>query len=206
MKNLKNIIAIIISLFLVASSATTALAGQYGEEEEVKEISIDKQVKHPEKETKGEQAVWVDNLFADEYKFEPEKEVKFRISVTNTSNADLENIKVKDTLPYFLELVDGALEFTISKLEAGQTYNSDEIKAKFIKAEKMQENAGTICKENIAEAWTSDDYDKDTANVCVEKKVLGMKEIPEAGPAENLALLLATFGFGTIGFALVKKN
>jgi uncharacterized repeat protein (TIGR01451 family) len=206
MKKTNVLLTIIIALFLLTANVGPVLAGQYGEEEEAREISIDKKVMHPDRQTKGEQDLWVDNLFVDEYKFEPGQEVQFRITVTNSSNQDIENIKVKDTLPYFLNLESGAIEFTISKLEAGQTYTSDVIKARFIKAEEIKESSGTICKENLVEGWTDEDYDKDTANVCVEKKVLGMKEIPEAGPAESLAFLIAGLSFGTIGFALVKNK
>lgn len=197
-----SLIAYCVSLITYCFIAKPVLAGQYGQYGEVqisKNLSLDKKVLKPNGD-------WVDNLFLSDYKFAPSQEVQFKLMLTNTGNATLENIKVKDTLPNFLELVSGALEFSVAKLEAGQTYTSEVITAKVLSIDKLPGDYGNYCIVNIAESWVDDQADRDTAQICIEKKVLGFVSLPKAGPAENLAIMLGSVLVFGAGFWAFKKS
>ena len=155
--NPKKILTSLLILGLGLFSPAKVLAdqyGQYGKAEEAAQISIDKKVKHPQSTTKGGEPVWVENLFADDYKFVPGEVVEFKLTIVNTGSIDLENVRVRDNLPGQLELVSGALDFTISKLESGQSYESDVIKARV----KNNGQDGVYCLLNIGEVWADSQW------------------------------------------------
>jgi len=197
---------IITGLFFLLSLVLPAsvFAGQYGEIEVIRKVAVDKKIAHPDKETKGGQIVWVDNLFASEYRFQPGQIVKFKLWVTNTSSQDLENVKVKDTLPSILVLESGALEFEIKELRAGETYESDIITARVVSQDYLTQDI--TCVVNTVEVWAGDSYDKDTAQICVEKQDIEFKELPQAGPTENIMILMASLFLAGFGTLLYRKS
>lgn len=203
MKKLITFCLSLISLSLISLSLAISMAyadqyGQYGGGVPSLKISLDKKIKRPDNDE------WVDNLFASMYKFAPEQEMEFKLTITNTGNQDLENVKIKDTLPQYLNLSSGDLEITTS-LKVGESKDFT-VKAKVIKFEELPQNSGIYCVVNNVEAWADSQYDHDTAQICIEKKVLGFSTIPQAGPADNLALLLGSLVLGSTGFALLKKS
>ena len=202
--SIKRFLTTIAILLFCFSRPTQILAGQYGEIETSPEISIDKKVKHPDQTTKGGEPVWVDNLFVSDYKFTAGQEIEFKITVTNTSNNDLDNVHFKDILPQYLEYVSGNID-AIFSLKAGESKDFY-FKSKVVDSIELPDNYTWYCVVNTAQAWNGKMV-QDTAQVCVEKQqVLGVKTIPEAGPAENLAILLSSGILGCAGWALAKKR
>lgn len=194
-KNLLITFSALVAVFLIPA---TALADQYGEVEVSKDISLDKKVKKPGTDE------WVDNLFASDYKYAPEQEIEFKITVANAGDRDLENIKLKDILPSYLNHVSGDLEYTfnLSVDESRDFY----IKARVVRIDELANDQGLYCLVNTAEAWFNDQVDKDTTQICIEKKVLGFVAIPEAGPAENRLILFGSTMLALAGWALIKKS
>jgi len=204
--NTKKILTVIFSAAILLATTTKIVVagqyGQYGEIGEAKKISLDKKVKHPEQTTKGGEIVWVDNLFAADYKFKPLEEVEFKITIINTGEADLDNVKFKDVLPAYLDYVSGDHDviFNLKQGESRDFY----LKAKVKETEKLAD--GLSCVLNLAEAEFNGQQDQDTSQICIEKQVLGFVTLPEAGPAENLTILLGSTILGFTGLALVKKK
>jgi len=204
-KNLLTILAMLSFGFLnpakaMASGEYGQYGGQYGGVV-AKKISIDKKVKHPDYTTKGGEPVWVDNLFVSDYKFKPNQEIEFKISVTNTGTQDLDNVHFKDTLPQYLQYISGDYDVIFS-LKAGETRDFY-LKVKVISEDKF---SGLYCVINLAEAWFDSEKAQDTAQICVEKKVTQIQALPEAGPAENLAILLGSTILAITGLSLAKKR
>jgi uncharacterized repeat protein (TIGR01451 family)/LPXTG-motif cell wall-anchored protein len=157
---------------------------------------------------------FVDNLSVDQHQFLPDQEVLFRVQVTNTSNVDLENIDVTDKLPSQLNFVTGpgefdddaySLNFSIDKLTPNQTKTFD-IKAKVKGANDIPANV--FCITNLAEAKVDELMDQDTANICLNKQVLGVtKELPKTGPsATNNILFASTAALGLSVFLFRKAK
>lgn len=195
---IKNILVIIASLVAVLVSRPTVLANQYGEVEVTKDITLDKKVKKPNTDE------WVDNLFASDYKFSPGQEVIFKVIVKNTGDKDLENVKFKDILPDYLKHVAGDLEI-IFNLDVGQT-KEFEIKAQVVDSNSLPDDKGIYCVVNTAEVQLNDEVDKDTAQICIEKKVLGFAALPEAGPEHSALILGGSLILALAGWVLIKKS
>lgn len=62
-------------------------------------ITINKEVQNPK------DGNFVDNLGMNDPKFGPSQNVNFRITITNTSNKDLSDVTVADTLPSYVTFV-----------------------------------------------------------------------------------------------------
>jgi len=54
-------------------------------------------------------------------------------------------------------------------------------------------------KDNVA-------YDDDTAQLCIEKQVLGVKTVPKAGPEMGLVILGLNVLTAVLGLAIRKKT
>ena len=114
---------------------------------------------------------------------------------------------MKDILPDYLKYVAGDLDVAFD-LDIGQT-KEFEIKVQVVPAGDLPNNAGLFCVVNTAEARFDDQYNKDTAQVCIEKgEVKGFvtEELPEAGPKENLALFFGSTVLALAGGILLRKN
>jgi len=137
------------------------------------ELQINKKVWDPQNET------FVDNLGITSYKFTGGEEVIFQIEIKNVGDETFDKVDVQDTLPNYLELSSGELSFTIENLEPEKS-ETREIKAKVV-SDKLPSNKTLVCDVNTAEGWTDDEKDKDTAQICIEKRVLGVTQLPPTG-------------------------
>lgn len=199
--NIKKIF--VLFLLTVFSLFTTGkvMAGQY-EEVETKDISLDKKVKNP---NTGD---WVDNLFSSDYKFSPDQEVEFKIVLKNVGNKDLDQVEYRDSLPEYLHYISGDTSATI------YNFKVDEQKEFYPRARVNKEgdlpNTGLYCVINTAYAWIEGgESEKDTSQVCFEKRVLGEVApaiLPKAGPSAGLFILLSSALFAFAGWALIKKS
>lgn len=153
-------------------------------------LQINKKVWNPDSGS------FVDNLGLNDRKFAPGDEITFRLYVKNVGDTRLNSVHITDTLPDFFTLVSGSLSYDLSNLDPNQT-DEKEIKVKVVPASKLPGGQKIVCSNqtiNTAEARSGDNSDKDTTQVCLERKVLGAKVLPVTGssilPVFTLVLLL----------------
>lgn len=211
---------IYVFLLLVASywlvNPVSAQYGQYGGETPSYSILIDKMVGKPTQTKGGSQTVtYVDNLSPSDPRFSPNQQVWFKIKVKNTSNQNLTAVQVTDYVPQYLMPTEGPGKWnpdnrTIS-WNAGD-FAVDEEKVYYIKMQVFDQSLlpsdkGLFCVVNKVEAKKDNvAYDDDTAQLCIEKQVVGAKTVPQAGPEYGMILLtLNLLGMG-FGIKLKKTN
>ena len=219
-----RVVLFLISYFLFLISAPGVFAqygqygayGPYGQGGQSESILVDKTIGMNQVTTKGgvTSTTFVDNLASSDNRFYAGQAVGFKIKVKNTSDHKLSNIVVKDTLPASLEAVDNknydANSRTIT-LSSDLTLNAGEetvftVNTKVITQEKLPTDQGVFCVYNKAYATNNVVSDDDTAQFCIEKKVIGVKTQPEAGPEYGLGLLaLQMFGVAS-GLYLKKRG
>lgn len=199
MKNLIKPIAVLVfvcALFLMARPALATCDEQYGGVCRELELLVNKKVWDPVNE------YFVDNLGIHDYKFGPEEEITFILKIKNTGDEKFDEVHVKDYLPDYLKHLSGDLDFIIYDLDPDEEVEK-EIKVKVVPANEFPDEA-IICVVNSAEAWSDDEKDKDTAQVCLEKKVLGVTVLPPTGPENWLIILPFSLLVGVAGFYLKK--
>ena len=203
------------AILLFAGSITPVFAqyGPYGGTDISKSILLDKKVGNPY-QSKGSSIEYLDNLSSSDFRFNPGQFVYFKITVKNTSETKLYGITVKEFVPSYLTIIDNPGSYNADNrtitVNAGDFSINEEktysFKFKIAGQEKLPSDKGIICLVNKAEASGDNVYDDDTAQFCIEKQVVGVKEVPSAGPELGLGLLaLQGLGLGT-GFWLRKRN
>jgi len=70
----------------------------------------------------------------------------------------------------------------------------------------LPEDKSVICEVNAAEAKSGDEHDRDTAQVCMEQKVLGVATLPSTGPVDGIELLAATLALGGAGLFFIRVS
>jgi len=163
------------------------------------ELQINKKVWDPQ----GQK--YIDNLGITSYKFTAGEEIIFQIEIKNVGNETLDKVNVQDTLPNYLELSSGDLFFEINSLEPGKS-EKREIKAKVVSVDKLPSDKTLICEVNTAEGWTDDEKDKDTAQICIEKRILGVNNLPPTGPKGWLIISLLSLSSGIIAIYFLKNS
>ena len=214
MKRGRGVVTIIATMLLFVASYSPVFAqyGPYGGPVS-KSIVIDKSIFNPN-QNKGGSNEYIDNFYSTDYRFSPNKEIVFRLKVKNTSDTMLYGVTVKDFVPSYLQPTEYLGEFnsdnrTVS-FNAGDFGVNEEktytLKFKTLSQDKLPNDNGVICLTNKAEASNDSVYDDDTAQFCIEKQVVGVKEVPAAGPELGLGLLaLQGLGLGA-GFWLRKRK
>jgi len=181
------------------------------------ELQIDKEVCKAKTDSSGrflecdlDHDEFIDNFNIDDPRFATNQEIVFKLKIKNVGDDTLFNIDVTDTLPDYLFFSGGSTgEFTIDKLNPGEEF------VKFIRTRVVAESMlpaekSLICMVNTAEAEADNgEHDKDTAQICIGKKVLGITTLPKTGSSDlGTALLVSTisglFGLGLIKFAKVN--
>lgn len=153
-------------------------------------LVLDKKVLNPQgsSNTKGglKAEEFVDNLGINDPKYKADQTIKFQLNITNTGTEAVSNILVEDTLPDNVVFVSGDGKFdagsklytqTIDKLEANET-KTIVITAKTVKDASLPQDQGIICPVNHAQASATDNFTDDTAQFCIERKVLITKVTP----------------------------
>lgn len=195
MKKVLTIVIFALAISLVAGPAVSL--AQYGEEEIVKVLQLDKEVWNPETEE------FVDNLGLNDYRFAPGEKIFFKLTIKNVGDRTFDKVDLRDYLPEYLELFSGDLSFEINDLVVDET-EERRFEAKVVSAENFPNDKSIICVVNTAEAWSGDERDKDTAQICLEKKVLGVTTLPPTGPSNWLLALVSAAAMGSLGFYLLK--
>lgn len=197
--------------------ADTSAYGAYGGTPPAQTVLIDKMVSTVGTDSKGGASTsqYVDNLASSDYRYKPNQYVYFKLKVKNTSDSTLENVIVTDELPDYVDYVEASVdseqEGNLVTIRVG-TLTPDQEKTYYIAARVRAQNElptdkGLFCLTNksIVRADNAND-DADTAQFCIEKQVLGVEKVPEAGP-EMWALIggaqIAALGLGVY---LKKKS
>ena len=217
MKRLIAFLLLTIS-FLLLATAVSAQYGQYGPyqgPEPSLSIMIDKMVGTPIT-TKGgtDDVEFVDNLSPSDTRFLPGEEVLFKLKVKNTSEAKLNDVTVVDFLPDFVEPVEGPGTFSDETreitVEAGYFEVDEEkefiLKVRVLVQDELPEDEALICLVNNSQAFNENVSDEDTSQFCVEKEVLGVTEVPSAGPELGALLLSGQVTMLGLGILLKRKS
>ncbi|MBU1126851.1 hypothetical protein KKF11_00695 [Patescibacteria group bacterium] len=183
------------------SLAAVRCESQYGGGEvcvRTGELQIDKKVWNPEYEK------WFDNLGVGDYRFAPGEIVRFKLIIKNVGDETFGIVDVRDYLPAYLKHHSGDIEFKIEHLTAGET-EEREFETKVVSSADLPNDKSLICVVNSAEAWSGDEKDKDTAQACLEKKVLGVTTLPATGVKVGTLLFLTSLITGFAGFKFLNK-
>ncbi|MBI1919088.1 hypothetical protein HYS29_00675, partial [Candidatus Microgenomates bacterium] len=168
------LIIMLAGFFLVKPSlAAVRCETQYGGKEvciRTGKLQVNKEVFDPRNKK------FVDNLGLNDHKFSPGEQVTFKIKVKNVGDNTFDAINVLDILPDLLK-TDGNPQFQIKDLKVGEE-KEQEIKVKVAGADKFPRDKSVVCVVNVAEAVSGEDKDRDTAQVCLERKVLPQKGAP----------------------------
>ena len=192
----------------------SAQYGQYESETSSYSILVDKMVGKP-MQTKGgfTDNKYVDNLSPSDPRFSPNQEVWFKIKVKNTSNRNLTAVQVTDYVPQYLMPIEGPGKWNPNNRTI--TWNAgdfavDEEKVYYIKMQVFDQSLlaadrGLFCVVNkVAAQKDNVAYDDDTAQLCIEKQVVGAKAVPKAGPEMGF-LILGLNVFTTVLGLSIKK-
>ena len=211
MKKLFVFLAVVFSLLVFVPSVSADCVGQYGQYGtpcNSYTIIVDKMVAKPGTND------YVDNLSVTDPRFKPSQEVMFKIKIKNTSTTKLVGMEVKDTLPAYVEAVEGPGTYNSANREI--TFNAgdfevDEEKTFYLKTNvfaqaSLPEDKGLFCVTNFVKASSSNAYDDDTAQLCIEKQVTGAAKVPSAGPELGLLLLAGNILGVGFGLKLRKKS
>lgn len=219
MKKILAFLLIAISYFVLTTKAfadygCSGQYGQYGGCNPSYTILIDKFVGVPNNAiTDPVNANYIDNLSPSDPRFKPEQMVYFKAKVKNTSNTTLYSVTVKDYVPSYIEPLVGPGTYdsgsrTIS-FNAGDFAPSEEkvyyFKMQVVSINNLPSNQGLFCIINKAQAYNDKASDDDSAQLCIEKQVIGVTNVPSSGPEMGVLLLgLNIAGIG-IGLALKRK-
>lgn len=162
----------------------------------VADLTVNKEVFDPVKKR------FVDNLGLTDHHFAPGEEITFRIKVKNVSDHTLGKVEVHDNLPQFIEKVSGDFTYDLVEFRTGQE-DVRSLKARVVSADKLPADQSVICDDrtkNEALAKAGEQQERDTSQVCVEKKAV--KELPKAGPEDILPTIIGSVLAGFIGLKL----
>lgn len=221
MKHLVYLVSLITLLVLTAffPLPVNAQYGQYGMYGvgggPARTIVVDKLVGNPTIQTKGGEMQFIDNITVNDFKFKPGDQVLFTIKVKNTSTETLPGVTLKDVLPASVEPVEGPGDFNASNrtinVNVGDLKSNEEktyrLKLQIAQQEQLPADKGLFCLVNRAEARSSDAFDDDTAQFCVEKAVpTTVSRQPAAGPEMGLILLGGQSLLLGLGYAIRKMT
>lgn len=153
--------------------------GPYGQPANISRILIDKFVSTPKTNGKCEdpKVKYFDNFLLSDPRLKANQEVCFKISVKNTTETSISDVKIQDSIPQFLNPIEGPGSFEktakMISFDAGK-FDVNEEKSFFIKmtvvpADKIPADIGIFCMNNKATASINSASDEDTSQICIEK-------------------------------------
>ncbi|MGB9883429.1 MAG: hypothetical protein ACPLRN_02855 [Microgenomates group bacterium] len=199
---------------LGATSNVSAQYGQYGGETPSYSILVDKMVGKPGTSDDATKYTYVDNLSVSDPRFAPGQLVFFKIKIKNTSTKKLVGMEVRDTIPSYLEPIEGPGSYNASTHEivwnAGD-FDIDQEKTFYLKMKvasqaSLPADKGLMCVVNFVKATSANAYDDDTSQLCIEKQVQGVSKVPSAGPELGMLVLAGNLLTAGVGIYLRKKN
>ncbi len=211
--NTKNIILTLLSIvafvaFVTPKAYADVCTTQYGGETTCvpSDLTINKQVRSANGNT------FVENVSASDPTFAPGSEVLYKLIIKNSSGETFNPVYVKDVLPSYLTFVSGpgtydsatrTLTFELKEVYAGET-RTIEVMARVASTDYFN-GKSFVCFTNYAEVRALNRFDSDTAQICLQNKVLGVTTLPVAG-FNDLTVLLPFAGVGLAGFALLRRK
>ena len=213
MKKITTLFVLVFSIFIFASSVSAECVGQYSQYAPCPSyaINIDKTVGIPGTSPDANSYQYVDNLTTSDPRFAPDQVVFFKAKVKNTSNIKLTNVEVKDVIPSYLEPLEGPGSFNSTSREI--TFNAGDFevneektytfKMKVLPQNSLPADKGLFCVTNLVKAATSNAYDDDTAQLCIEKQVTA-ETVPSAGP--EYGTILFAFEIALMGTGIYLKR
>ena len=216
MKKLFAYLAVFFSFLVLVPSVSADCVGQYGQYGQPcpsYAIVVDKMVGKPGTSNDATVYEYVDNLSASDPRFKPDQIVFFKVKIKNTSTTKLVGMEVRDTIPSYLDPLEGPGSYNSATREiswdAGD-FNVDEEKTFYLKMKVLPQanlpaDRGLLCVTNNVRASSSNAYDDDTVALCIEKQVLGAQNVPSAGPEFGLLLLAGNLLGAGAGLYLRKK-
>jgi len=168
------------------------------------DILIDKTVKNPSSN------LFVDNLGVNDPKFSPGELVLYRLEVKNTGSSEFGKVTVKDVFPSYLDFVWGpagwnsdsrTLQFDVYNLKSGES-RQYEVMTRVFGQENLPADRSLICVVNTASAEADGKSDSDQAQICFEKKVLGIKVLPPTGTSFGWIITLGLMATSLVGAKL----
>lgn len=212
MKKLLSTLIVFLVFVLFATKAVMAgdnpgQYGQYGGPTGAGKVLVDKLVRHPQT------GVYVDNLGLSDPMFSADSSVFFKITVENTGNATLNEVKVIDYLPAYLQYVSGGtydsvkreVRFSFSQVAPGER-RSTVLQTKVYGLTNLPAEKTVLCPVNKVMAYSDQDgADEDTAQLCIKKKPMVAKEAPKAGMPLDLVLGLGSLPTLLFGFKLKRQ-
>jgi len=183
---------------------------QYGTSIEcpTNKVVVNKKVRYPTNTN-----LFVENLTSNDTAYSPNSEVEYDIAVTNTSTTDYATVTVIDYFPSQVVFVSGPgryeassnkLTYEISNLKAGQTVH-DRVLVKVKDISVFPQDLTCEVTNKVTVTAPENQSDEDTANLCVQTKVLGVSTLPVAG-FEDYAYMIPFIGLAIIGSGILAKG
>lgn len=203
-------LALSVAVPSVFADEGTNCTNQYGSTVECppNRIVINKKVRYPTNTN-----LFVENLTSNDAAYSPNDEVEYDLAVTNTSNVNYQTVTVVDVLPNEVIFVSGPgrfdekenkLTYEISDLKAGTTvHNRLLVKVKDVGVFPNDLTCDVVNTSRVT--GPGGQSDEDTANLCVQTKVLGVTTLPVAG-FEDYAYMLPFLALAVIGFGILAKG
>lgn len=180
----------VLTLFQVAFAAEmTKCYGQYGQEIACpvvnKSVSVEKKVK-----LVGDD-VWTESVNA-----KSGSRVEFQITVKNTGEGKLAQLRVIDVLPTQVSISEGEIDFIIDQLEVGAQVTRV---IHGVVNDKDITDGQTKCVVNVVNVvYQGNQESSDTASVCVQRHSQVLAELPQTALSQNqvvgLAIILMLLG------------
>lgn len=130
------------------------------------------------------------------------EKVEFRITVRNTGDTELRDLKVNDLLPSELVSND-SLAFTIDTLKVNES--KEFFVTATVKDSEFGDGKAGKCVINRATLKFNDKELSDTAVVCWGNGVLGATKLPETGPIETLVMTVTGLISAISGLVVRRK-
>lgn len=219
MKKLSLALATFVFMFLalaVPSYAQYGCQGQYGQYGNCppsQSILVDKFVGKVTLNKGGFTDIeYTDNMSASDTRFKANDMVAFMIKVKNTSGDTLTNVTVKDFIPSYVNPIEGPGTYDstnrVISFNAGDFQANEEkvyyFKVQVVPTSAMPNDRGLFCQLNKAQAYNDNASDEDTAQFCIEKQVVGVTQVPQAGP--EMGVLLLSLEAAALGAGLFIKK
>lgn len=164
-----------------------------------------------------------DDLSINDKKFPVNEEIKFKIVIENTGTKDINDIKVIDTIPQFVNFVSGPGTFNASAktltfnidLPKGATH-TEIITGRVTDASMLPQDKSIVCVINSVRAEAPNGaVAEDSIQFCIEKKVLGLVPTPQVFETPSVTTIpttgaetiyLAGIVAGGIGGLILRKR
>lgn len=213
--NIKHIAFSLFAMFALSMTARPVFAdgsctNQYGSTVEcpTDHIEINKKVAYP-----TNKSFFVENITSADTAYAPGDEVEYDIAVTNTSNTNYQTVTVIDTFPGVVTFMSGPgryeqngnkLTYEISNLGAGETVHN-RVLVQLDGIASFPQDLTCEIENTVRVTGPNGMSDSDTADLCVQTKVMGATTLPVAG-FDDWAYALPFIALAVAGVGILGKG